>query len=125
MKSLFLSRLPWHAGAKPVGPARGERPRRLARFAARPSLQPAGKRRGSAISRDLKTRPSRVMIRCAESGEAVPAGMRIDAASFETSDLADQTTKCPHCGREHTWSTNDAWLEDVVERAREPEPLRG
>jgi hypothetical protein len=65
------------------------------------------------------------MIRCAESGEAVPAGMRIDAASFETSDLADQTTKCPHCGREHTWSTKDAWLEDVVERAREPEPLRG
>jgi hypothetical protein len=57
-------------------------------------------------------RMSRVMIRCTESGEGVPAGLRIDAASFETGDLSDTVT-CPHCGQEHTWSAKDAWLEDV------------
>jgi hypothetical protein len=56
---------------------------------------------------------SRVMIRCAESGEGVPAGMRIDAASFTTSNLSQQTVRCPHCGQEHTWSAKDAWIEEV------------
>jgi uncharacterized Zn finger protein len=65
------------------------------------------------MSHDLKARLSHVMIRCAESGEAVPAGMRIDAGSFKTSNLSDQTIRCPHCGQEHTWSTKDAWIEEV------------
>jgi hypothetical protein len=55
---------------------------------------------------------SQVMIRCTESGEGVPAGLRIDAASFETSNPSG-TVKCPHCGQEHTWSAKDAWIEDV------------
>jgi len=53
-----------------------------------------------------------VMIRCTESGEGVPAGLRIDAASFKTSNLGDTVT-CPHCGQEHIWSAKDAWIEDV------------
>jgi hypothetical protein len=55
---------------------------------------------------------SQVMIRCTESGEGVPAGLRIDAASFETSNLSG-TVMCPHCGQEHTWSAKDAWIEDA------------
>jgi phage terminase large subunit GpA-like protein len=59
-------------------------------------------------------RLSHVMIRCTESGEQVPAGLRIDAASFKTGDHPDkQNVKCPHCGQEHTWSMKDAWIEDV------------
>ena len=61
-----------------------------------------------------------VMIRCAESGESVPAsgegvprGTRIDAASLESGNFADQTFRCPHCGHEHTWSAKDAWVEYV------------
>jgi hypothetical protein len=61
-----------------------------------------------------------VMIRCAESGEGVPAsgegvpkGTRIDAASLESSNLTEQTFRCPHCGHEHTWSAKDAWVEYV------------
>jgi hypothetical protein len=64
-------------------------------------------------SHDLKAGPSHVMIRCAESGEGVPAGVRIDAATFKTSNLGDQTVRCPHCGQEHTWSKKDAWIEEV------------
>jgi len=61
-----------------------------------------------------------VMIRCAESGEGVPAsgegapaGTRIDAASLKSSNLTEQTFRCPHCGHEHTWSAKDAWVEYV------------
>jgi hypothetical protein len=58
-------------------------------------------------------RLSRVMIRCAESGEGVPAGVGIDASSIKTSDLSETTVSCPHCGQEHTWSAKDAWIEEV------------
>jgi hypothetical protein len=54
-----------------------------------------------------------VMIRCAESGEGVPAGMSLDPASLRSSNLTEQTSRCPHCGQEHTWSAKDAWVEDV------------
>ena len=52
-----------------------------------------------------------VMIRCAESGEGVPAGMRLDPASLRSSNLTEQTFRCPHCGQVHTWSAKDAWVE--------------
>jgi hypothetical protein len=64
------------------------------------------------MSDGLGARLSRVMIRCAESGEGVPTGMRVEAARFGVSDLDDATVKCPHCGREHIWSVSDAWLEE-------------
>ncbi len=72
------------------------------------------------MSDQFEARLSRVMIRCPESGEGIPAGMRIDAASFETGNLSDQMAKCPHCGQVHAWSTQDAWLEDIHEQACEP-----
>ena len=72
-------------------------------------------------SDDPGTNPlGHVMIRCAESGEGVPAsgegvprGTRIDAASLKRSNLTEQTFRCPHCGHEHTWSAKDAWVEYV------------
>jgi uncharacterized Zn finger protein len=72
-----------------------------------------GPAEASSTLPEQPARMSRVMIRCAESGEAVPAGMRLDAASFQTSDLSEQTVRCPHCGHVHTWSAKDAWIEDV------------
>ena len=65
------------------------------------------------MSDDLEAPFGNVMIRCAESGEGVPTGMRPKGVSFEVSNLKDETVTCPHCGREHLWSTKDAWLEDV------------
>jgi hypothetical protein len=60
------------------------------------------------------------MIRCAVSGEGVPAsgagvpaGTRIDTASLKNSNLTEQTFRCPHCGNQHTWSAKDAWVEYV------------
>jgi hypothetical protein len=67
---------------------------------------------GSTL-RDVPRDESRVMIRCAESGEGVPTGLKIDLASWTAGNLSGQTVKCPHCGKEHTWSAKDAWIEDV------------
>ena len=55
----------------------------------------------------------RVMVRCEESGEGVPTGMRMDPASFKT-NRREHTFRCPHCYHEHTWSTHDAWTEAGV-----------
>jgi hypothetical protein len=69
------------------------------------------------MSDDGKKEPPRlhrVMVRCAESGEGVPTGVRIDPASFKSSHLREQTFNCGHCFQEHTWSKNDAWTEAGV-----------
>jgi hypothetical protein len=66
------------------------------------------------MSDDHKREPPRlhrVMVRCTESGEGVPTGMRIDPASLKTNNRREHTFKCPHCFHEHTWSTDDAWTE--------------
>ena len=55
----------------------------------------------------------RVMVRCEESGEGVPTGMKMDPAFLKT-DNRDHTFKCPHCFHEHTWLTDDAWTEAGV-----------
>jgi hypothetical protein len=71
-------------------------------------------RRWCGMSDDRKKEPSelhRVMVRCAESGEGVPTGMRVDPASFETNYRRKHAFMCPHCFREHTWSKEDAWTE--------------
>ena len=53
----------------------------------------------------------RVMIRCEESGEGVPVGLSLSRAAFK--DLTEQTLKCPHCHREHSWSAKNAWTETI------------
>jgi hypothetical protein len=53
----------------------------------------------------------RVMVRCAESGEGVPTGMRKDPASLKASNRSEQPFMCSHCFHEHTWSEDDAWIE--------------
>jgi hypothetical protein len=70
--------------------------------------------RRCGMSDDGKKEPPcvhRVMVRCAESGEGVPTGMRIDRASFKTSNRRERTFQCPHCFQEHSWSKDDAWIE--------------
>lgn len=68
----------------------------------------------------------RVQISCAESGEPVPVGMSISAAAFANL-TGEQTFKCPHCFREHTWTVDDAWTETiwVAARKRPTQPVSG
>jgi hypothetical protein len=64
----------------------------------------------------------RVMIRCPESGEAVPVGVHVSAAAFN--NVTAQTVRCPHCGQEHTWSAKSAWTETIYVAAPTPAGVR-
>ena len=56
----------------------------------------------------------RVMIKCSKTGKPVDTGMVFDKASFESSNLINNTIgRCPHCGENHTWNKEDAYLEIV------------
>lgn len=55
----------------------------------------------------------RLMIRCPNTGQAVPTGIAFgDRMSFETNSLSNNALKCEACGQMHTWNKEDAFLED-------------
>ena len=54
-----------------------------------------------------------VMIKCPNTGKAVPTGINMDQASFDSSDMRDNALGgCPACGGTHVWNKEDAFLED-------------
>ena len=48
-----------------------------------------------------------LMIKCPITGELVPTGITMDKTSFESSTFANNSIKCPSCGKIHTWSKKD------------------
>jgi hypothetical protein len=58
----------------------------------------------------LEAHMSEVLIRCPQTGKDVPTGLMLDDQAFLNADLPDQEAHCPHCGRQHHWQKNDAYL---------------
>ena len=55
---------------------------------------------------------ARVMIKCPVRGKAVPTGMEADEAAFKSVKYENNEFGCPACGQIHTWSKEDAFLEE-------------
>jgi hypothetical protein len=53
-----------------------------------------------------------VMIRCSQTGEPLQTGIVMSAEVFAVSTLTNNTVRCPHCAQPHTWSKNDAWVDE-------------
>jgi endogenous inhibitor of DNA gyrase (YacG/DUF329 family) len=55
-----------------------------------------------------------VMITCPTTGQEVDTGIAMDHRSF-VSDLLTYNTlgSCPRCGQNHTWSKEDAWIDEA------------
>jgi len=54
-----------------------------------------------------------VMIKCPKTEKPLDTGIHMDKVSFESGTLEHNTIgPCPHCGENHTWSKEDAWLAD-------------
>ena len=55
-----------------------------------------------------------IMIKCPKTQKEVCTGMKMDKADFETSKLPNNNMimHCPHCGENHTWDKEDAYLVD-------------
>ena len=61
---------------------------------------------------------TRVMIKCPNTGKAVPTGKETNEATLERVVFFDNILfDCPACGENHTWDTRDAWLESPSRKA--------
>ena len=51
-------------------------------------------------------------IKCPRTGKDVSTGIDTDSDSYEKIPDTLTYTRCPHCGLEHAWWHNDAWLAE-------------
>ena len=53
-----------------------------------------------------------VMVKCPESGRAIPTGIKTDRESFGRSAVFFSRTHCPICCTDHAWFAREAWVHE-------------
>jgi hypothetical protein len=53
-----------------------------------------------------------VMIKCPQTGRAIPTGIKIDRESFGRSPVFFGRTRCPICRTDHAWFAREAWVDE-------------
>ena len=67
-----------------------------------------------------------VMVKCPQTGHAIPTGIKTDRESFRRSAVFFARTRCPICRADHAWFAREAWVDEPGIRVRRPQPgLRG
>ena len=52
------------------------------------------------------------MIKCPRTVKSVYTGYELNRGTFEKISIHQRTLRnCPACGRSHTWSKEEAWLQ--------------
>ena len=51
-----------------------------------------------------------VMIRCPQTGRAIPTGIKADRESFRCSAVFFGRTHCSICQTNHDWFAREAWV---------------
>jgi hypothetical protein len=61
-----------------------------------------------------------VMVRCPQTGRAIPTGIETDRESFRRRPVFYSRTRCPRCRVDHSWFAQDAWVHEPrpVQRAQ-------
>jgi hypothetical protein len=54
-----------------------------------------------------------VMVKCPETGRAIPTGMKTDRESFQRSTVFFGRTHCPICHTDHAWFAREAWVHEA------------
>ncbi len=56
-----------------------------------------------------------IVIKCPKGGEGVPTGMATDRPAWDRLPpiWVGEPFRCPTCGELHSWTKEDAWLEDL------------
>jgi hypothetical protein len=57
-----------------------------------------------------KSKVGIVMIKCPQTGRAIPAGMKADREKFRCSTVFFARTFCSICRANHEWFAREAWL---------------
>lgn len=55
---------------------------------------------------------SMIMIRCPETGREISTGIECEDDDFRKLPFVITQTICLSCGREHSWSKSETWLND-------------
>ena len=56
-----------------------------------------------------------VMIKCPETGRAIPTGMKADRERFRSSPVFFARTFCSICEASHEWFAREAWVHELAE----------
>jgi hypothetical protein len=67
-----------------------------------------------------------VMVKCPQTGRAIPTGITIDRESFRRRPVFYSRTHCPSCRIDHAWFAQDAWVDEprlVKRRPVEDSPI--
>jgi len=56
-----------------------------------------------------------VMIKCPETGRAIPTGMEADRERFLSSPVFFARTFCSICEASHEWFAREAWVHESAE----------
>jgi hypothetical protein len=59
-----------------------------------------------------------VMVKCPQSGHAIPTGIKTDRESFRRSPVFFGRTHCPICHTDHAWFVREAWVDEPNAWAR-------
>ena len=51
-----------------------------------------------------------LVIRCPRTGHEVPTGIETDGETLQNMPDILAYTRCPHCGIDHAWWPDEAWL---------------
>jgi hypothetical protein len=59
-----------------------------------------------------------VMVKCPQTGHAIPTGIETDRQSFARSAVFFSRTRCPICRADHAWFAREAWVDEPSIRIR-------
>jgi hypothetical protein len=59
-----------------------------------------------------------VMVKCPQTGHAIPTGIKTDRESFARSAVFFARTRCPICRADHAWFAGEAWVAEPSIRLR-------
>ena len=59
-----------------------------------------------------------VMVKCPQTGRAIPTGMKTDRERFRRSTVFFGRTHCPICHTDHAWFAQEAWVHEPSARAQ-------
>ena len=64
-----------------------------------------------------------VMIRCPQTGRAIPTGIKVDRERLRSSPVFSSRTRCAVCNADHDWFAREAWVYEPVARAERREAV--
>jgi hypothetical protein len=54
-----------------------------------------------------------VMVKCPQTGYAIPTGIKTDRESFARSAVFFSRTRCVICHTDHAWFAREAWVDET------------